>query len=162
MDGVAAPPIIGLRQSVLPRTTLRRTPDAQEQRARHGGCGRERVLHSSDHFDERVLELLERGAGAGYLQLSQVQAVLEEAGLDADDEAALLDEIAAREIPLHDDGGREHPGTTYVNGYLALAVVICARSGQRVPSRVEQDSHCRPGTGVGLLLGFLPHFPHPC
>ena len=74
---------------------------------------------AADHFDERVLELLERGAGAGYLQLSEVEALIEEAGLDADDEAALLDEIAAREIPLHDDGGREHLGTTYVNGYLA-------------------------------------------
>jgi RNA polymerase primary sigma factor len=77
------------------------------------------VLHSTDDFDERVLELLERGAAQGYLQFSEVEALTDEADLDEDDEASLLDEIAAREIPLRDDGGREHPGTTYVNGHLA-------------------------------------------
>ena len=76
-------------------------------------------LRSTDHSDERVLELLEKGAVEGYLLLSEIEALIECVDLDEDAAAALLDEIAAREIPLRDDSGREQPEPTYVNGHLA-------------------------------------------
>ncbi len=76
-------------------------------------------MSNTTHFDERVLDLLERGTGEGCLQLSEIESLIESIDLDEDASAALFDEIAVREILLRDDCGREQPGPTYVNGHLA-------------------------------------------
>ena len=76
-------------------------------------------MSNTAHFDERVLDLLERGASEGCLQLSEIETLIESIDLDEEASAALFDEIAAREILLRDDCGREQPEPTYANGYLA-------------------------------------------
>ncbi len=76
-------------------------------------------MSNATHLDERVLDLLERGTSEGCLQLSEVETLIESVDLDEEASAALFDEIAAREILLQDDCGREQPEPTYVNGYLA-------------------------------------------
>jgi len=68
---------------------------------------------------EPVLELLERGAEDGCLKLSEVEQLVEAAGLDDEAEAALFDELAARGVELDDDCSRAEPSSTYVNGQLA-------------------------------------------
>ena len=70
-------------------------------------------------LDERVLELLERGAEQGFLQLSEVEQVVEALGLDEEGSAVVYDAVEEREIALRDDAGHERPEPTYVNGHLA-------------------------------------------
>jgi RNA polymerase primary sigma factor len=70
-------------------------------------------------LDERVLELLERGAEQGFLQLSELEQVVESLGLDEEASAAVYDAVEEREITLRDDAGHERPEPTYVNGNLA-------------------------------------------
>ncbi len=71
------------------------------------------------NFHGLVLDLLERGAAEGCLQLSEVEHLVESLDLDESGAAALFDEIAASEIVLRDDCGREQPEAIYVNGQLA-------------------------------------------
>ncbi len=84
-----------------------------------GGETEERLVPEPTQPDERVLELLERGAEEGCLKLSEVEHVVDAGGLDDDAEAALLDELAARGIALDDDCSRPERSSTYVNGQLA-------------------------------------------
>jgi RNA polymerase primary sigma factor len=76
-------------------------------------------VSDASHFDERILDLLERGASEGHLELSEVETLIELLDLDEDTAAAVFDELAAREIALHDDVGREQRRPTYVDGNLA-------------------------------------------
>jgi RNA polymerase primary sigma factor len=76
-------------------------------------------LSHAGHLGERVLDLLERGAGEGCLQLSEIDALVESMDLDEEASAALFDEIADRGITVRDDCGQERPEPTYVNGQLA-------------------------------------------
>jgi len=72
-------------------------------------------------LDERVLELLDRGVEQGFLELSEVEQVVESLGLDEEASATLYDTLEGHEVALRDDAGRERPGPTYVNGHLAEA-----------------------------------------
>lgn len=76
-------------------------------------------MHKATHPDERLQNLLERGEADGCLQLSDVESLIEAVGLDEDASAALLDEIASREIVIRDDCGRDLPEPTYVNDDIA-------------------------------------------
>jgi RNA polymerase primary sigma factor len=66
-------------------------------------------------------ELLDHGAEEGCLELSELSALLDQLDLSDEEVEDLYDEIERRGIPLRDDCGREAPGTTYVNGDLAVA-----------------------------------------
>jgi len=83
-----------------------------------------RLTPASVH--EQVTELLARGAEEGCLELSEVERLAKELDLDDEDVEALYQEIDERQIPLHDDSGRDRapaPGPSYENGELAAATV---------------------------------------
>jgi RNA polymerase primary sigma factor len=72
--------------------------------------------------DAEVMELLARGEEAGCLKLSEVERLVEEAGLDEDEVEAIYEEIDERGIALRDDYGQARPsGPRYANGELAAA-----------------------------------------
>jgi RNA polymerase primary sigma factor len=72
--------------------------------------------------DAEVVELLARGEEAGCLQLSEVERLVEDAGLDEDEVEAIYEEIDERGIALRDDCGQARPsGPRYANGELAAA-----------------------------------------
>jgi RNA polymerase primary sigma factor len=64
---------------------------------------------------------LERGEAEGCLTLSEVEALVEELGLEEEVAVALYEEIDAKGIELGDDCGRPVERATYVNGDLAVA-----------------------------------------
>jgi RNA polymerase primary sigma factor len=76
-------------------------------------------VSNTAHLDERALDLLERGVEQGFLDLSEVEELVESLALDEDASVAVFDAIATREIVLRDDCGRAHPEPSYVNGHLA-------------------------------------------
>lgn len=76
-------------------------------------------MPNTTYLDDRILDLLERGADDRCLQLSDVETLIEATGLDEEASAVLYDEIASRDIVLRDDCGRDQPEPTYVNGDLA-------------------------------------------
>jgi RNA polymerase primary sigma factor len=66
--------------------------------------------------------LLARGEEAGCLQLSEIERVVEEVGLDDPELELLYGELDERGITVRDDCGREAlPGPRYANGELASA-----------------------------------------
>jgi RNA polymerase primary sigma factor len=72
--------------------------------------------------NDRLLALLAHGEETGCLDLSEVEAVLEELELDADDSSALYEEAERRGIEVSDDCARgEADEPTYVNGDLTSA-----------------------------------------
>jgi RNA polymerase primary sigma factor len=72
--------------------------------------------------NDQLVALLAHGEEQGCLDLSEVEALLEELELDADDAAALYEEAERRGIEVSDDCARaEADDATYVNGDLTSA-----------------------------------------
>jgi RNA polymerase primary sigma factor len=72
--------------------------------------------------DERLQTLLEQGEELGCLNLSAVSEFLQEADLDEDQTTGFFEQLDEKGIALTDDCARpESPGSTYVNGDLAVA-----------------------------------------
>jgi RNA polymerase primary sigma factor len=65
--------------------------------------------------------LLERGASAGCVHLSEVSALIAEHGLDEEEVEALYAEIERRGVDLRDDCGRDESEGTVVDEGLAVA-----------------------------------------
>src|SRR4051794_2951559 len=73
------------------------------------------------HHD-RLAALLARGEEHGCVDLSEVEALLEELELDADESVAFYEEAERRGVEVSDDCGREDTAdATYVNGDLTSA-----------------------------------------
>jgi len=73
---------------------------------------------------QMVAQLLAHSAEEGYLQLSEVERLVEELELTDDEVEELYEELDERQIRLRDDAGREQPpGPRYENGELATATV---------------------------------------
>src|SRR6266516_4433814 len=75
----------------------------------------------SSHIQELVAALLAEGEEEGCLNLSRLNELAAEHGLDDDQVRAVFDQAAERGIELSDDCGREREESTYVNGDLAVA-----------------------------------------
>jgi RNA polymerase primary sigma factor len=72
----------------------------------------------------RIAELLERRAGEGCVDLSEIEQLIDELELDEDAVAALHEELEERGIAVRDDcdsEARSGPGPVYENGDLAAA-----------------------------------------
>jgi RNA polymerase primary sigma factor len=67
-------------------------------------------------------ELLARGAGEGWLPLSEVEHLADELELDDDETELVYQQIDERRIDLRDDSGRVRPpGPSYLTGEVAAA-----------------------------------------
>src|SRR5436189_3271990 len=72
--------------------------------------------------NDRLVALLAHGEEQGCLELSEVEALLEELELEADDAAAFYEEAERRGVEVSDDCAREEADdATYVNGDLTSA-----------------------------------------
>src|SRR6266513_2077897 len=70
---------------------------------------------------DQIRALINQGEEHGCVDLSRFSELVQEAELDDDELSALYEELDERGIELHDDCGREHKESTYVNGDLAVA-----------------------------------------
>jgi RNA polymerase primary sigma factor len=71
-----------------------------------------------------AVQLLEKGAEEGWLDLSEIERLVDELELGDEEVEALYADIEARQITLRDDCGRARPpGPRYENGELATATV---------------------------------------
>jgi RNA polymerase primary sigma factor len=72
---------------------------------------------------DAVMDVINHAAdeGGGCLELSELHAALEQAGLDEDEVEKVYVELERRSIDLRDDCGRDAEGGAYVNGQLAVA-----------------------------------------
>ncbi len=75
----------------------------------------------SSHIQELVAALLAEGEEEGCLNLSRLNELAAEHGLDDDQVRAVFEQAEERGIELSDDCGREREESTYVNGDLAVA-----------------------------------------
>src|SRR5918998_1038774 len=69
----------------------------------------------------QIEALLDKGDECGCIELSEVDALIQNLELDDDDVEALYERIDERRLELRDDCGREQPGQTYVNGDLVAS-----------------------------------------
>src|SRR6266571_4748491 len=70
---------------------------------------------------DQIRELIDQGEEHGCVDLSRFSELVQEAELADEELSALYEELDERGIELHDDCGREHKESTYVNGDLAVA-----------------------------------------
>lgn len=68
---------------------------------------------------QTIGRLLERGAERGCVELSEVEEVVEELGLDDEATAGLLSRLYDEEIEVEDNCGHPAPQSTYSNGEVA-------------------------------------------
>ena len=72
--------------------------------------------------EEATAILLERVADVGCVELSEIDALAGDLGLEPDDVDSVYRELEDRGVEVRDDCGREDaPGATYVNGDLSVA-----------------------------------------
>ena len=70
---------------------------------------------------DRIRAFLERGEKRSCIDLSELNELVSELGLDDEQLSVLCEEIKSREIELSDDCGQEAPDTEYTNAELANA-----------------------------------------
>src|SRR5262245_50816040 len=68
-----------------------------------------------------IAALIEHGAETGCLEISEVNALVDSLELGDDEIEGLYEQLAERSIEVHDDCGRDHADSTYLNGDLAHA-----------------------------------------